>query len=156
MCSQCRRADSLEHTFLDCPVSIKFYEEIISWFNQKSKTKITLSNEELLFQNYELPLSLPPLSRCQLNLLVLLAKKYLYACKFTDARPDYSQLVIKLQDQWKIEHLSSAPTHLLLPRFVSLQLLFTCISFHFVQVAIPYILLCNIQSIPLLHLLNRD
>jgi len=106
LCCQCWRADSLEHTFLDCPVSIKFYEEIISWFNQKSKTKITLSNEELLFQNYELPLSLPPLSRCQLNLLVLLAKKYLYACKFTDACPDYSQFVIKLQHQWKIERLS--------------------------------------------------
>ena len=50
LCSQYRRADSLEHTFLDCPVNIKFYEEIISWFNQKNKTKITLSNDELLFK----------------------------------------------------------------------------------------------------------
>jgi len=74
LCSQCRRADSLEHIFLDCPISITFYEEIISWFNQKNKTKITLTNEELLFQNYELPPSLPPLSRRQLKLLVLLAK----------------------------------------------------------------------------------
>ena len=106
LCSQYRRADSLEHNFLDCPVSIKFYEEIISWLNQKNKTKITLSNDELLFQNYKLPPSLPPHSRRQLNLLVLFAKKYLYACKFTDACPDYSQLVIKLQDQWKIKHLS--------------------------------------------------
>ena len=77
MCSQCRCAYSLEYTCLDCPVSIKFYEEIISWFNQKNKTKKTLSNEELLFQNYELPSSLPPHSRRQLNLLVLLAKKCL-------------------------------------------------------------------------------
>ena len=106
LCPQFQRADSLEHTFLDCPVCIKFYEEIISWFKQKNKTKIILSNEELLFQSYELPPSLLPLSRRQLTLLVLLAKKYLYACKFTEARPDYSQFVTKLQDQWKIEHLS--------------------------------------------------
>ena len=61
---RCQCADSLEHTFLDCPVSIKFYGEIISWFNQKNKTKITLTNEEFLFQNYELPSSLPSRLRC--------------------------------------------------------------------------------------------
>ena len=54
LCSQCRCADSLEHTFLDCLVSIKFYGEITLWFNQKNKTKTTLFNEEFLFRNYEL------------------------------------------------------------------------------------------------------
>ena len=83
-----------------------------------------------------------------------LPKKYLYACKFTEARPDYSQFVIKLQDLWKIEHLSQAPTHLLLPRLVSLLFLFTCILF--CQAAIPYILLWNIQLITRLFLLSRD
>ena len=30
-CLQCQNADSLEHTFLECPVSIKFYQKVLSW-----------------------------------------------------------------------------------------------------------------------------
>jgi hypothetical protein len=30
ICSQCKNPDSLEHTFLECPVNITFYQDIIS------------------------------------------------------------------------------------------------------------------------------
>ena len=49
--SQCMNPDSLEHTF-ECLVSVKFYQEILSWFNTFNSTQINLSAEQILFQNY--------------------------------------------------------------------------------------------------------
>ena len=33
VCFQCKSPDSLEHTFLECPRNVQFYQEILSWFN---------------------------------------------------------------------------------------------------------------------------
>ena len=43
---------ALEHTFLQCPVNVKFYHEILSWFNVSHNTLINLSPEQILMQKY--------------------------------------------------------------------------------------------------------
>ena len=42
----------LEHTFLQCPVNLKFYHEILSWFNVPHNTLRNLSPEQILMQKY--------------------------------------------------------------------------------------------------------
>ena len=68
ICAQCKNFDSLEHTFLECPINVKFYQEISSWFNAINKTFINLSNKQFLFQNYPSP-SINGNLRHQLDLL---------------------------------------------------------------------------------------
>ena len=43
---------ALEHTFLQCPVNVKFYHEMLSWFNVSHNTLINLSPEQILMQKY--------------------------------------------------------------------------------------------------------
>ena len=102
ICAQCKNSDSLEHTFLECPINVKFYQEILSWFNAINRTFINLSTEQFLFQNYPSP-SINGNLRRQLDLLVLLIKKYIYSCKRGDINPECSQFINKLKIQWKIE-----------------------------------------------------
>ena len=73
ICAQCKNSDSLEHTFLECPINVKFYQEILLWLNAINKTFINLSTEQFLFQNYPSP-SINGNLRRQLDLLVLLIK----------------------------------------------------------------------------------
>ena len=42
----------LEHTFLQCSVNLKFYHEILSWFNVPHNTLRNLSPEQILMQQY--------------------------------------------------------------------------------------------------------
>ena len=77
-CLQCQNADSLEHTFLECPVSIKFYQKVISWFNVSENTQINLSNEQFLFQNYTISPTVHRNLRRQLDLLLLFTKNMLH------------------------------------------------------------------------------
>ena len=72
-------SDSLEHTFLPCPVNVKFCHEIFSWFNVSHNTLINLSPERILVQKY-IPGPTDNLRR-RLELLILFIKKYVYSCK---------------------------------------------------------------------------
>ena len=104
ICSQCMNPDSVEHTFLECPVNVKFYQEILSWFNAFNSTQINLSAEQILFQNYSLPAINDDLW-CQRDLLILFIKKYIYSCKIKEINLNNSQFINKLKLQWKIENL---------------------------------------------------
>ena len=50
LCDQCKTPDSLEHTFLQCPVNVNFFHEILSSFNVSHNTLINLSPEQTLMQ----------------------------------------------------------------------------------------------------------
>ena len=52
LCDRWRNPDSLEHTFLQCPVNVKFYHEILSWFNVSHNPLLNLSPELFLMQKY--------------------------------------------------------------------------------------------------------
>ena len=95
--------DSLEHTFLECPVSVKFYQEILSWFNTFNSIQINLSAEQILFQNYSLPAINDDLQR-QLDLLISFTKN-IYSCKLKEVNLSNSRLKNKLKLQWKIENI---------------------------------------------------
>ena len=51
LCFQCKNPDSLEHTFLECPMNIQFYQDILSWFNTLNNTHINLSVGQIFLQN---------------------------------------------------------------------------------------------------------
>ena len=102
LCFQCKNPDSLEHTFLECPMSVQFYQEIISWFNTSNNTHINLSVDEILLQNYPPPAISNDLRR-QLDLLILLIKRYIYICKINEKNLNNLQFINKIKMQWKIE-----------------------------------------------------
>ena len=104
ICSQYMNPDSLEHTFLECPVNVKFHQEILSWFNTFNSIQINLSAEQILFQNYSLPAINDDLQR-QLDLLILFTKKNIYSCKLKEINLSNSQFIYKLKLQWKIENI---------------------------------------------------
>ena len=51
VCSLYLQPDSIEHTFLDCTVTTAFYLKATSWFNHENDTDITLSNEQITFND---------------------------------------------------------------------------------------------------------
>ena len=54
LCFQCKNPDSLEHTFLQCPMNVQFYQKILSRFNNLNNIH-TLPVDQMLLQNYPPP-----------------------------------------------------------------------------------------------------
>ena len=48
-CIFCPNSDTIEHTFLNCPEIKSFYSEALMWFNFVNNTEISLSNEQITF-----------------------------------------------------------------------------------------------------------
>ena len=105
ICFQCKNPDSLEHTFLECPMNIQFYQDIFSWFNTLNNTHINLSVGQIFRQNYPPPAISDDLRR-RLDLLVLLTKKDIYSCKINEKNLNNLQFIHKIKMQWKIENLT--------------------------------------------------
>ena len=105
---QCKTPDSLEHTFLQCPANVKFYHEILSWFNVSHNTLINLSPEQILMQKY-IPGPINDNLTCRLDLLILFIKIKkvcnLYSCKINVVPLNCMQFINNLKTQWKIERL---------------------------------------------------
>ena len=97
--------DSLEHTFLQCPVNVTFYHEILSWFNVFHNTLINLSPEQILIQKY-IPGPINDNLRRRLDLLVLFTKKYAYSSKINVMHLNCTQFINNFKTQWKIERLT--------------------------------------------------
>ena len=102
---QCKNPDSLEHTFLECPMNIQFYQDILSWFNTLNNTHINLSVGQIFLQNYPPPAISDDLRR-RLDLLILLTKKYIYSTKINEKNVNNLQFIHKIKMQWKIENLT--------------------------------------------------
>ena len=104
-CALCSTPDSIEHTFIECNVSTKFYLQVLSWFNHYHGTTVELSVKGIAFQNTT-PLTdvlSKPLMR-RLDLLIILVKQYIYACKCSEKEPILNEFVKKVNVQWKIEN----------------------------------------------------
>ena len=99
-CIYCSNADSIEHTFIDCSESVKFYSQIISWFNNCQDTAIILSNEKVAFHDvHHVTDILSGPVRRRLDLLIILVKQYKHLQKELSS----DELVKKLTTQWKLE-----------------------------------------------------
>ena len=109
-CTFCSTPDSIEHTFkyIECNVSTKCYLQVLSWFNHalsSDGTVVELSDKGIAFQNTT-PLTdvlLKPLMH-RLDLLIILVKQYIYACKCSEKEPILNEFVKKVNVQWKIEN----------------------------------------------------
>ena len=77
LCDQCKTPDSLEHTFLRCPANVKFYHEILSWFNVSHNTLINISPGQILMQK-NIPGPINVNLRRRLDLIILFIIKYVY------------------------------------------------------------------------------
>ena len=103
-CIYCSNADSIEHTFIDCRESVKFYSQIISWFSNCQDTAITLSNENVAFHDiHHVTDILSGPVRRRLDLLIILVKQYIYSAKHLQNELSLEELVKKLTTQWKLE-----------------------------------------------------
>ena len=88
--------DSIEHTFIHCQESTDFFTKTLGRFHDFHKTKIKLSNRQIVFNTFEE--SSPP---C---LLILLQKKHFYTCKSITGKPNLDEFVSKLLEQFLIEN----------------------------------------------------
>ena len=99
--AQCKNSDSMEHTFLECPINVKFIT--------KSYRGSMQSIEGYKFVNWAISISELPLSFFKTATLDptratrLAKKKYLYSCKSSKINPGCSQFLNKLKIQWKIK-----------------------------------------------------
>ena len=99
-CTFCGQPDSMSHTFIECPNSKQFFNEVLQYFNQVNVTSFSLSVEELLFgksaDNGQ------PLYK-KLNYSMLFAKYYLYHQKLNQMNPDFNEFVNRLNVKYCIE-----------------------------------------------------
>ena len=98
----CSSVGSIEHTFIDCRVSLKSYSQIISWFNHCQGTAITLSNAKIAFHeiHHETYVLSGPVRRT-LHLLIILVKQYICFYKHLQKEQSLDELVNKPTTQWK-------------------------------------------------------
>ena len=110
-CIYCSKADSIEHTFIDCRESVKFYSKIMSWFNNCQGTAITLSNKIVAFHDiHHVTDILSGPKRCRLDSLIILIKQYIYSAKHLQKELSLDELVKKLTTQWKLKNVFRCTT----------------------------------------------
>ena len=90
-CTFCGQPDSIGHTFIECPNSKQFFNEVLQYFNQENVTSYSLSVEELLFG--KLVDGRQPLLK-KLNYSMLFAKYYLYHQKLNQVISRYKRRIL--------------------------------------------------------------
>ena len=101
----CKSPDSLEHTFLACSVADwDFYYEMMAWFSNEQKSQINMSKQQILFNDFTLPVESQQLLKWKFGIFITLMKKYIYDCKMMEKFPLGNQFKQKLNNQWKIEN----------------------------------------------------
>ena len=88
--------DSLEHTFLACSVAEDFYYEMMAWFNNEQKSQINMTKQQILFNDFTLPIELQQLLKWKFGIFITLMKKYIYDCKMMEKFPLGNQFKQKL------------------------------------------------------------
>ena len=48
----CKSSKSLKHAFLECPVGLNFFQETLTWFNDKNKMNLNPFYLQLLLKGY--------------------------------------------------------------------------------------------------------
>ena len=100
----CKSPDSLEHTFLACSVAKDFYYEMMAWFNNEQKSQINMTKQQILFNDFTLPVESQQLLKWKFGIFITLMKRYIYDCKMMEKFPLGNQFKQKLYNQWKIEN----------------------------------------------------
>ena len=95
---------SNRHTFLACFVAEDFFYEIMTWFNNEQKSQINIAKQQILFNDFTLPIGSQHLLKWKFGIFITLMKKYIYDCKMMEKFPLANQFKQKLSNRWKIEN----------------------------------------------------
>ena len=102
-CYLCSMPDSIEHTFVDCPISNQLYNKIIKWFNEDNASSFYPSSLEILFGNFEC--SRGPKVR-KLNYTLLFSKYYIYCQKLNNKELHFNEFKQRCLFRYKGEGLN--------------------------------------------------
>ena len=76
---------------------------MMAWFNNEQKSQIIMTKQQILFNDFTLPVESQQLLKWKFGIFITLVKKYIYDCKMMGKFPLGNQLKQKLNNQWKIE-----------------------------------------------------
>ena len=97
-CSFCGEADeSLEHFFVTCHYTKKFWGEVIKWLGDQDIQITSLSNKEIIFGIID------DQENLFINHILLIAKKYLYSCRYSETKPSIKVLTAKIKRVHQLE-----------------------------------------------------
>ena len=106
-CTYCGQPDSISHTFIECHLSKKFFQNVLQNFDKENATSFTQSDEELLFGKF-----LNTIGRLQrspllkkLNYCMLLAKYYLCNQKLNQIEPELNEFKNRLSLNYRVEKI---------------------------------------------------
>ena len=77
---------------------------MMAWFNNEQKSQINMTKQQILFNDFTLPVELQQLLKWKFGIFITLMKKYVYDCKMMEKFPLSNQFKQKLSNQWKIEN----------------------------------------------------
>ena len=100
----CKSPDSLEHTFLACSVAEDFNYEMMTWFNNEQKSQINMTKQQVLFNDFTLPVESQHLLKRKFRIFITLMKNYIYDCKMMEKQKQTNKQKLinqKLINQWK-------------------------------------------------------
>ena len=66
-CFFCKSPDSLEHTFLACSITEDFYYKMMIWFNNEQKSQFNMTKQQILFNDFTLPIGSQHLMRVEIQ-----------------------------------------------------------------------------------------
>ena len=78
-CLYCGDKDSIEHTFIECPLTRSFAKNVIQWFNEANCCQISPATKELLFGI--IPSSKETKTINEFNYTTLSMRHYIYSNK---------------------------------------------------------------------------
>ena len=74
---------------------------MMAWFNNEQKSQINMTKQQILFNDFTLPVESQQLLKWKFGIFITLMKKYIYDCKMMEKFPLGNQFKQKLNNQWK-------------------------------------------------------
>jgi hypothetical protein len=97
-CSFCKtHVESILHLFVECTIIKQFWNEMERWVGELTGIRVNFSPKSILFGN--------PEGLCILDLISLIGKQYIFACKVTDCHPRLTIMKAKIKDHYNREKI---------------------------------------------------
>ncbi len=97
-CTFCNlEQENVVHLFWECQTAKHIWEQVISWYNNKTNQNVHISCKKVLFGKAS-----KNALHC-VNTIVLITMQYIYSCRCLKAIPNFHQLKWKILDMHNIE-----------------------------------------------------
>ena len=98
-CSFCKEESETDiHLFIECPITVEFWNKVKNWYANMTGIRVNLNKLNILF-GYNLP------KYPALNIVILVAKQYLFHCSFNDNLPFLTPFLEKLKTIKDVEYV---------------------------------------------------